>query len=92
MPLDGAQNLQAAAAKEVQIQRQVARDLADQRKPLFEERARIIDLATHKAAKLRRDNAFGNLRFADAKYLHIVFRNIDAAARKVLAHILPEVG
>src|SRR5271166_5914298 len=66
LPLDGAQNLPAAAAEQFKIQRHIARYLADQRKSLIEKRTRKIDLATDQAAKLRRDDAFGNLRFADA--------------------------
>src|ERR1035437_9121507 len=60
LPLDGAQNLQSAAAEQVQVQRQLAMNPADQWKPLLEERTRMIDLAAHQSAKLGCGDAFGN--------------------------------
>src|ERR1035437_7827437 len=61
LPLDGAQNLQSAAAEQVQVQRKVAMNPADQWKSMLEEQTRMIDLAAQQSAKLGCGDTFGNL-------------------------------
>src|ERR1035437_8224157 len=73
LPLDGAQNLQSAAAEQVQVQRQLAMNPADQWKPLLEERTRMSDLAAHQSAKLGCDDAFGNLIRCEVDHARSLF-------------------
>ena len=90
-PFNRPQNLQPAAAEQIQIERQFAVHHPDQRQPLLEQSPRVIHFSPHQSAKSRRGKSLGDRLVAHPKKFHIRLRNIHAPARKVFAHILPEI-
>ena len=81
--LDGAENFEAAAAEEIEIERQVAVDAADERQALDEQRARVVDFVSHQGAEIGSGDAGCDGFIGDAVGAHVGLRNVDAAFGEV---------
>ena len=92
LTFDGAEDFEAAAREEVEIEGEFAIDHADEGHAGAEHFARGVDFAAHEFAELGREARFGDHGFVDAETVHIFAGNVDAVLRVVDADILPEIG
>jgi len=83
---------QPAAAEQIQIERQVAIYLPNQRQPLFKQRTRIIHLKTASARETPAWPLPPQSSHRSRRIAHIVLRQINSPLCKIHPHILPEVA
>ena len=89
---DGVEDLETAAAEEIEIDGEVAIDHADERKSLVEEVAGVFDFVFEEGAKLGGGDSLLDCGIGYAEALHVVLRKVDAVLGPVDADVLPEVG
>ncbi len=87
-----AQDFLAAAAEEIEVDREFAVDLRDERQSLTEPIVGALDFELHQGAEGGGVLVAGNVGLADGEATQVFERKIDASLGVVGADVLPEVG
>ena len=92
LALDGVQNFLPAAAEQLDIDRQFAVHLLDQRQAALKPLPCPLHLEPHHVTEFRRIAGCRNIVFTDAMTAQVLQREIDSSLGMVIAYVLPEIG
>ena len=92
LALDGVQNFLPAAAEQLDIDRQFAIHLLDQRQAPLKPLARPLHFEAHHFAECRRIARCRNILFTHAVTAQVLQRKINSSLGIIIAYVLPEIG